>query len=374
MSKKLTTKEFIQRAKEIHGDKYDYSKVKYVNNKTKVCIICPIHGKFEQTPCDHLAGYACRKCAIEKNSILQKKWNKDKVFKESKKYNCRTDFKISSSRAYIIANENNWLDEMTWLKPKINIHKDGAYIYAYIDEENKYVYVGLTLLPKDRDSQHRNGNGKSSVYKYFKSINKEIPQPIYLEKGLSQIKAQEQEHYWCEYYKSIGYTLINKAKTGKGCSSLGGCILKWNYNSCIKESKKYEYLKDFIKYSSGAAASAKRNGWLKEMYWLKRIKLFKGYWNKENTIRESKKYEYLKDFIKYSSGAAASAKRNGWLNELYWLKRKHEKSKGYYNDYNLCKDLASKCIGRKNFERTYSSAYKYSVKNGWLDEFFPINK
>ena len=57
---------FIKRAKEIHEDKYDYSKVVYVNNKTKVCIICPIHGEFWQTPGNHLSGYGCLLCAVEK--------------------------------------------------------------------------------------------------------------------------------------------------------------------------------------------------------------------------------------------------------------------------------------------------------------------
>ena len=46
MSKKLTTEEFIEKARKIHGNKYDYSKVVYVNSQTKVCIICPIHGDF----------------------------------------------------------------------------------------------------------------------------------------------------------------------------------------------------------------------------------------------------------------------------------------------------------------------------------------
>lgn len=40
MPGKLTTEEFVQKAKEIHGDKYDYSKVDYKNSKEKVCIIC----------------------------------------------------------------------------------------------------------------------------------------------------------------------------------------------------------------------------------------------------------------------------------------------------------------------------------------------
>lgn len=45
---------FIEKAKLIHGDKYDYSKVKYVNNKIKVCIICPEHGEFWQMPSKHI--------------------------------------------------------------------------------------------------------------------------------------------------------------------------------------------------------------------------------------------------------------------------------------------------------------------------------
>lgn len=42
MGKRLTTESFIKRAKEIHGDKYDYSLVQYINSRTKVKIICPI--------------------------------------------------------------------------------------------------------------------------------------------------------------------------------------------------------------------------------------------------------------------------------------------------------------------------------------------
>lgn len=61
--KKLTTEEFIERARKVHGNKYDYSKVNYVNAKTKVCIICPIHGEFWQTPDLHLQGHGCSLCS-----------------------------------------------------------------------------------------------------------------------------------------------------------------------------------------------------------------------------------------------------------------------------------------------------------------------
>ena len=65
-NKKMTIEEFIKRAKKVHGDKYDYSKVKYVNAMTKVTIICPIHGEFEQTPAKHLSGSGCIRCVKKK--------------------------------------------------------------------------------------------------------------------------------------------------------------------------------------------------------------------------------------------------------------------------------------------------------------------
>ena len=54
---------FINKAKKVHGDKYDYSKVEYVNSQTKVCIICPKHGEFWQEPSAHIRGHECPLCA-----------------------------------------------------------------------------------------------------------------------------------------------------------------------------------------------------------------------------------------------------------------------------------------------------------------------
>jgi len=60
---------FIQKAKLIHGDKYDYSLVDYTESKFKVKIICPIHGEFEQRASGHLSGYGCSKCSQDKQKI-----------------------------------------------------------------------------------------------------------------------------------------------------------------------------------------------------------------------------------------------------------------------------------------------------------------
>ena len=60
---KEARKRFFQESPIVHGGKYDYSKVVYVNCKTKVEIICPVHGSIFQAPLDHISGKGCNKCA-----------------------------------------------------------------------------------------------------------------------------------------------------------------------------------------------------------------------------------------------------------------------------------------------------------------------
>lgn len=62
---KYNTLYFIEKAKEIHGDKHDYSKVQCFNATDKVEIICPVHGKFEQIANQHLQGHGCPKCNFD---------------------------------------------------------------------------------------------------------------------------------------------------------------------------------------------------------------------------------------------------------------------------------------------------------------------
>lgn len=62
------TETFIEKAKKIHGDKYDYSKVEYRRSNILVNIICPIHGEFKQMPYCHLNGQGCPECGkIKRN-------------------------------------------------------------------------------------------------------------------------------------------------------------------------------------------------------------------------------------------------------------------------------------------------------------------
>lgn len=76
--KKHTTKTWLVKANEIHKNKYDYSLVDYRNSRTKVTIICPIHGKFEQIANAHIQGQGCRKCGDIQKGISYSKSPKEK--------------------------------------------------------------------------------------------------------------------------------------------------------------------------------------------------------------------------------------------------------------------------------------------------------
>ena len=69
---KWSLKDFIKESNDVHNNKYDYTFVDYINNTTKICIICPEHGEFWQTPKQHLKGCGCQKCGVIKRSTSRK--------------------------------------------------------------------------------------------------------------------------------------------------------------------------------------------------------------------------------------------------------------------------------------------------------------
>ena len=85
----LSREKFIEKSIKCHGDRYDYSKVEYINARTNVIIICKIHGEFSQRPSHHYNGQNCKKCShrgvpkkgeslAEVNPSLSKQWHPSK--------------------------------------------------------------------------------------------------------------------------------------------------------------------------------------------------------------------------------------------------------------------------------------------------------
>ena len=102
MNKKKTTEEFIQEAKRIHSGEYDYSLVNYQTNKTKVRIVCPKHGVFEQTPNSHLNGSGCPCCyGTHKKTTEQFIKDAKKIHRDKYDYSL-VDYKTAKTKVKII--------------------------------------------------------------------------------------------------------------------------------------------------------------------------------------------------------------------------------------------------------------------------------
>ena len=121
--RKYNINAFKEKAKKVHGNKYDYSKVEYVNSQTKVCIICPEHGEFWQTPANHLNGQRCPKCSIKKVHEKQK-FNTEKFIEQAKKVHgnkydySKVEYINNKTKVCIICPEHGEF----WQRPDKHIH------------------------------------------------------------------------------------------------------------------------------------------------------------------------------------------------------------------------------------------------------------
>lgn len=113
--RKTTLSEFKAKAIKIHGEKYDYSLVDYINKRTKVKIVCPEHGIFEQTPDSHLnQSNGCKKCAGNEKITFDIFVKKAKI-KHDSKYNYENNTNFDNNEHVNIICKKN----MAYLNKKL---------------------------------------------------------------------------------------------------------------------------------------------------------------------------------------------------------------------------------------------------------------
>ena len=291
--------------------------------------------------------------------------NKNRTIEESKKYTSRLAFCKGSYGAYTVSKKNGWLDEMPWLNSR-NVYKDPVdvvYKYHFITENA--VYVGRTIYPELRDKQHRERKN-DTVYKYAKERGVEIPKMEILEDKLTVIQGAKREVYWAKYHQDAGIALINK----QPCGSLGlMCKGKWSKKKCFEESKKYSKRSEFQRNCSQAYHLSVKNGWIDEMTWLKHNKqLPSGYWTKENIIKESKKYKSVTEFQKGSGGAFNAARKYNIIKDFTWLNKQERVPNGYWKDKKLLFEESKKYTSKNEFRKCNQSAYWAAYRYNYLKE------
>ena len=146
----------------------------------------------------------------------------------------------------------------------------------------------------------------------------------------------------------------------------------WTEARCEQIARSYKRMYDFQTENYGAYNAAKRNGWLKNYTWLEMVypdMKPRGYWdNYQNTYDEARLYNSYRAFAKCSGAAYESALKHGWLDDYTWFKGNRRKKKEYYT-YEICSEISKKCENRTQFSREYPTAYNVSNENGWLDDY-----
>ena len=346
---KLTTEEFINKAKAVHGERYDYSKVEYVDNKTKVCIICPIHGVFYQRPLDHLHGHECSECGKKKNIESRRKTIETFIDESRKVHGDKYDYskvkyENTSTKVCIICKEHGEF----WQAPYTHLNGHGCPKCAYKGDRQKHIYSQEEIIDKIRSLFGERYSFEKVVYKAMKvpiilvchekdengvehgefsmrpvnifSSHQECPKcskenrirlqrkPVekFIEEAnkvhgglyeyhkVEYVNTNSKVCIVCKIHGDFWQTPTNHLK-GKGCPYCSGNAKKWNKETCEQEARKYEYIFDFRTKSSGACHVAQRNGWLDDYVWLKKLP------PKPNDYDKNAKYIYAYEFVEQNA-------------------------------------------------------------------------
>lgn len=299
---KLTTEEFIKKAREVHGDRYDYSKVDYVDSQTKVCIICPEHGEFWQKPSNHLHGIRCPQCGVE--------------IRRKKRTHSFEDF----------------------LKKAKSIHGD-KYDYSKVDYINKNTKVCI-VCPAHGDfwqspKKHLSGQGCEKCSRESRAIFLSHGKEKFIERANAVHNGfynyDEVEYVNGHTYVTITCPLHGPFKQfpsshlrGHGCPICANILIanknrKWTSDSCYEEAKKYNTKVEFRKGNAGAYNYASEKGLLESFNWFEEVKKPNGYWTRERCKEEARKYQTKGEFLKGCRAAHSAAVKNGWLDDYDWL-------------------------------------------------------
>jgi predicted GIY-YIG superfamily endonuclease len=238
-------------------------------------------------------------------------------------------------------------------------HKYKRCIYSY-EFDDKSVYVGLTYNI-DKRQHSRNSDKNDQVTKHINKTNK-IPIRKILTDYIDVNDAIKMEQKYIKEYMDNGWKILNISKAG----GIGSNDIKWIYDKCAIEAKKYITRTEFKINSCGAYYASLKNGWMDEIckhMIEKPLSKPHKYWNFKNCKEEALKYINKKQFKINNASAYNSALRNGWLDDICQHMNLNIKW-----TYDKCKEEALKYDKKIYFKKCSASAYNSALRNKWIDD------
>ena len=292
----------------------------------------------------------------------------DKCIEESLKYKTRSEMCKKSNRVYSFIHENKWEKIcFSHMVKQVSLKERFIYVCEFNNTSPKYAYVGLTCQVDRRKSAHLYGTdkGKSSVFEKIKEINV-IPEfKILTPTPIKESESSEMESMWIEKYKSMGYELLNKVRAG----SLGGMRPKFTYDYFMKMKEGCETREEYSKkMTSWVKRIAVKNGWWEELILdMVKIKKMTGEWNMSDALEEVRNYKTLSQLKKENPVLYKFLSKNNML-KVVFPKTVNELKFEKYNDKEECRKESLKYSTKSEFSLKSNSYYRYSIKNGWIDE------
>lgn len=290
---------------------------------------------------------------------MKNNWNYEKCKEEALKYEYRKDFRREKQGAYLHATRRGFLNEIcSHMKLLGNLYKRCIYAYEFPDN---HVYIGLTYDINKRDIQH-NYRNDSSVFNHSNETGL-YPTLIQLTDYINIEESVIMEETKIKEYENKGFIILNKAKPG----ALGGVIIKWTKEECLKFSLTCKTTKEFKTKHPNIYDACIRNKWLREV--CNHMEMCKPdhYWSKELCLVEALKFSNKRDFQNKGNAAFIAARRNNWMDEITTHMVELIKPKGYWTKLK-CREEASKYTKRKEFSDKSGSAYVIARQNGWLND------
>lgn len=382
MRKKLTQEEFIALANEKHSNKYDYSLTNYINSKHKIKIICQIHGEFTQFPHHHLSGSGCKDCAnrpemnTEKFILRAREIHGDKYNYDSSVY-VKTSVKIKiecPTHSIFEQRPGDHLNGQGCPKcahncksseeifiTKSNLLHNNKYDYSLVEYINNKTKVKI-VCPEHNEfeqspAEHLKGSGCPRCANNYK-----LDTELFIEKA-KKIHKNKYDYSKVNYINSYDKVLITCKKHGDFSQSPNHHLNGSNCPICSVTSSKYEQeIYDYLISKNVKVIRRYRPEWFDR----KEIDLYLPDYNlgiefNGTIFHHSSKSEYISEYLQktsrhylYHFNKWKTCHENGVIllsiYDFYWinnLKKEIYKSKiNHYLDLDK-KIFARKCIIKK---------------------------